>query len=251
MSVGRTRSWRAWRAWRAWRGSRTLGATLALLAAAACNASRTEDVVPPVTGIRIDTLGLFGADSCGLADSQIAKISVTVSAAAPGTGSAEAGAPGGGAAEILRSGTFDCFAEPAFVEPFAGDAEYKLRVYGYSARRFQETLNDAQGNPLPSIDELIAKRGAAEARDADEQLSARASAVATCTATQYANVYSTAACVLESDLRPAASSNDGGRDAGELDAGSAEADSDASDLDAGDLDAGAADAGEDGGDGGL
>ncbi len=244
MSVGRTPRGRAMRA------------ALALLAAAAlaaCNASSTEDVVPPVTGVRIDTLSLFGVDSCGLADSQIAKISVTVSALVQGTASAEAGTPDGGAraAEVLRSGTFDCFAEPAFVELFAASAEYKLRVYGYSARRFQEVLKDAQGNPLPSIDELIAKRGEAEARDADEQLSARASAVATCTATQYANVYSTATCVLESDSRPAASSNDGGSDAGDLDAGDAEADSDASDRDAGELDASASDAGEDGGDGGL
>lgn len=219
-----------------------MGAFAAATAAlAACNASTTIDPVPPVTGIRVDTLGLFGVDSCGPGDDQVAKTAVTVTDV---TASGEAGLR---AADVSRSGTFDCFADPAFIEPFAISAEYKLRVFGFSARRYQEHAAD--------IATALAQRNDA-AVAADATLASLADVVATCQAFEYANVNSTAACVLDFDRRSGAAdagSVDAASDAGEVrDAGDAATDAgDASDAaTATDAAAAADSAADDAGDGG-
>lgn len=204
---------------------------MAVVALAACNASTTEDPVPPVTGIRIDTLSLFGVDSCGPSDTQIAKSVVTLRRV-------ERTDAGEVIVQAARYGVFDCFTDPAFTEPFALEAEYKLRVYAFSAQGYEKHALDIKSAFAPDA-----------GVGADEGLADLASVVATCTAFEYENVSSTAVCQIERDGRIT--------DAGAADAtgtdSATDASSDASPADAGGdagaSDAGAADAG-DAGDGG-
>ena len=246
-----------------------LGALAACLGAAAivsaCDASSTEGDIPPLTGVRIDTLGLLGGDSCGTADGQIAKLAVLlevlpppdpdaavpapepepepaepVDAAEPADGSVDGGSPGAGAppngaplSKVDRSAVFDCFAEPTFLSDAPVYATFRLRVFGISAAAF-------------------ASLGAAPALG--ESLASQADVVATCVATQQANVRATAVCTLDRDSRsgatpaPDAGPSDAGDDgdAGSSDAGDA---GDASTGDAGDAGE-PTDAGTDAGDGG-
>lgn len=239
-----------------------LGALAACLGAAAivsaCDASSTEGDIPPLTGVRIDTLGLLGGDSCGTADGQIAKLAVLlevvpppdpdaavpapepaepVDAAEPADASVDGGSPGAGAppngaplSKVDRSAVFDCFAEPTFLSDAPVYATFRLRVFGFSAAAF-------------------ASLGAAPALG--ESLASQADVVATCVATQQANVRATAVCTLDRDSRTGAAP---APDAGPSDAGDG---GDAASSDAGDAsDAGTGDSGEptdagtDAGDGG-
>ena len=254
-----------------------LGALAACLGAAAivsaCDASSTEGDIPPLTGVRIDTLGLLGGDSCGTADGQIEKLAVLlevvpppdpdaavpepepaepVDAAEPADASAEGGSVGAGAppngaplSRVDRSAFFDCFAEPTFLSDAPVYATFRLRVFGFSAAAFAASVPAGAIDPTTDAD-LAAGR--------DEALAKGATVVATCVATQQANVRATAVCTLDRDSRsgatpaPDAGPSDAGDDgdAGSSDAGDA---GDASTGDAGDAGE-PTDAGTDAGDGG-
>jgi hypothetical protein len=218
-------------------------ACLVTAALAACNATTLEDVVPPVTGVRVDTLDLFGADSCGPADWQIAKTAVTVTAL---------GQPddaGNRSSSLVKIGRFDCFTDPGFVEPSAIRIEYELRVFGFSAAHYDQhaaVLNDHLKTSFAGKNDMSAAAAVATAAEDDAALAAVADVIATCTVNEYENVYSTAACTIDFDARPGRGGSSDAGDAG--DAGAHDA-GDASDDDAGLGDAGDADASDgDGGD---
>lgn len=216
-------------------GAALLGAGAVLAVLAACTASTTDDVAPPITGFRIDTLGLFGVDSCGPADNQIAKVIVerstpyqlTVDASEPATSLDEQRSAG-----LTQLAHFDCFVDPSFVESFAIPVHYDVMVYGFAASRY-----GLAGQPVALADGGTAPPLALEAV---------ADVVARCVADVQANVDNTAACEIVADRRPGRGSGDASTDAGQADDGGNDADAarDASDgsapEDAGDADDAAA-----------
>lgn len=255
-----------------------LGALAACLGAAAivsaCDASSTEGDIAPLTGVRIDTLGLLGADSCGTADGQIAKLAVllevlpppdpdaavlapeptdadaaAVADATDGGNVDAAGGPPNGVplAKIDRSAFFDCFAEPTFLSDAPVYATFRLRVFGYSAAAYAAGIAADAG--ASALDPAI--QPTTDATNSDALLAQRATVVATCLATQQADVRATAVCTIDRDSRTsaAATSDAGSADASDADPDAA-TDPDASTEDAGDAgettDAGtdAADAGD-------
>lgn len=269
----------------------TLGALVACLGAAsvvsACEGSNTEADVPPLTGIRIDTLGLFGGDSCGTGPNQIAKIAITVErlpiadastntkpadtpddlgdaahedAGEIDAGETDAGDAGAEEAEPAPTGPVD--GDPlgvvnlsavfdCFAEASFLDAFPEFRTYKLRVYGYSaagySTLETIYREQDPSTVVAVELRKA----EADATLAAAALAVASCTAIQQPNARATAVCVLDRDSRtlgPSDAGSDAASDASD-DGGLDASREDASDAgDAADDDA--SDASSDAGDAG-